>query len=236
MIQKLPHLFCALVVATTFSSFAAAADPTPAAAPAAVEPPTSWIDPATGHRVVRLTREPGSASLYFNDNGYTPDGRQMLYTTADGISVLDLTTFKTRSVVQGQVRAIVVGHKTPSVFFLKPSEQALYSTNLDTGETRKLAALPSRGTIGSINADETFAAGTYIEGGTRAEQNHPLEQAPNKGQMMEQRLAARLPLVLYTVDLRTGQTNAVQHSTDWVNHLQFSPTDPTLFMYCHEGP
>ena len=27
------------------------------------EPPVSWIDPDTGHRVVRLTREPDSASL-----------------------------------------------------------------------------------------------------------------------------------------------------------------------------
>jgi oligogalacturonide lyase len=25
------------------------------------------------------------------------------------------------------------------------------------------------------------------------------------------------------------------HSTDWVNHLLFSPTDPELLMYCHEG-
>jgi len=23
--------------------------------------------------------------------------------------------------------------------------------------------------------------------------------------------------------------------TDWFNHLQFSPTDPTMLMYCHEG-
>jgi oligogalacturonide lyase len=35
------------------------------------EPPRSWIDADTGHRVVRLTNEPGSASLYFNQNGYT---------------------------------------------------------------------------------------------------------------------------------------------------------------------
>src|ERR1035441_45240 len=27
------------------------------------EPPKTWIDPDTGHRVVRLTDEPGSASL-----------------------------------------------------------------------------------------------------------------------------------------------------------------------------
>jgi oligogalacturonide lyase len=54
--------------------------------------------------------------------------------------------------------------------------------------------------------------------------------------MMEQRLAARLPLVLFTVDLRTGKMNTLLHSTDWVNHLEFSPADPALLMYCHEGP
>ncbi len=56
------------------------------------EPPTSWVDPDTGHRVVRLTTEPGSASLYFNQNGYTADGKKMVYTTPGGISVLDLAT------------------------------------------------------------------------------------------------------------------------------------------------
>ena len=30
----------------------------------AAEPPTEWIDPDTGHRVVRLSREPGSQSRH----------------------------------------------------------------------------------------------------------------------------------------------------------------------------
>ena len=217
------------------------------------EPPTTWIDPDTGHRVIRLTREPNSASLYFNENGYTPDGRQMIYTTPEGISALDLTTFKTRSIVEGRVRAIIVGHKTPTVFYLKsvspdhPRERALFSTHIDTGETRKLADLPPHSGIAAINADETLAAGTYLESDTGqdyrerrnedpAAQSHALEQPMNKGQMMEQRLADRLPLVLFTLDLRTGKTNTLLRSTDWVNHLLFSPTDPTLLMYCHEGP
>jgi len=29
------------------------------------QPPREWIDPDTGHRVIRLSEEPGSASLYF---------------------------------------------------------------------------------------------------------------------------------------------------------------------------
>src|ERR1039458_2811790 len=65
------------------------------------EPPTSWVDPSTGHRVVRLTREPDSASFYFNVNAYTPDGKEIVYTTPDGISVLDLTTWKKHYVIQG---------------------------------------------------------------------------------------------------------------------------------------
>src|SRR5471032_494721 len=69
-----------------------------APAAAAQEPPTSWIDPDTGHRVIRLTREPDSVSFYFNDNGYTPDGKQMVFTTREGISVLNLATLQTRQV------------------------------------------------------------------------------------------------------------------------------------------
>ena len=56
------------------------------------EPPKSWIDSDTGHRVVRLTDEPGGASLYFNQNSYTADGNEMVFTTPNGISMLHLDT------------------------------------------------------------------------------------------------------------------------------------------------
>jgi oligogalacturonide lyase len=54
--------------------------------------------------------------------------------------------------------------------------------------------------------------------------------------MMQRRLAARLPMALYTIQIKTGEVKAFYHSTDWLNHVQFSPTDPTLMMFCHEGP
>src|SRR6185295_12037086 len=55
----------------------------------AQEPPTDWVDPDTGHRVVRLSTQPGSASLYFNYNGYTSNGSRLLFSTPDGISAVD---------------------------------------------------------------------------------------------------------------------------------------------------
>jgi oligogalacturonide lyase len=237
----------AVSAALSFSAVLPAIADTPASA--GKEPPTSWVDPDTGHRVVRLTREPGSASFYFNDNGYTPDGKEMVYNTPEGISVLNLATLEARSVVQGPVRSIIVGRKTPTIYYTKATDKPLYSslwsTNVDTGETHELAELPRRGNISAINADETIAAGTYIEGDAtaggnydgmaKAGQTHELNMPANKLAMMAVRLAARLPITMYTVNLNTKAVTILLNSTDWLNHLEFSPTDPTLLMYCHEG-
>ncbi|NWF85738.1 MAG: oligogalacturonate lyase [Bryobacteraceae bacterium] len=220
---------------------------------AAQEPPASWIDPDTGHRVVRLTKEPGSASLYFNQNGYTADGRKLVYTTPSGISTLDLATHEARQVVQGRVRLIDAGRKTQRIFYVR--DGAAWWTNVDTGESRKIGDLPRRGSIATVNADETLLAGTYIEGdgrdynnqrppaaaGSQApsqsqQQGHSLDQPRNKGQMMEERWAARLPMGMFTLNVATGEVKTIHKATDWLNHLLFSPTDPALLMFCHEGP
>ena len=63
-----------------------------------------------------------------------------------------------------------------------------------------------------------------------------LDQPANKGEMMVRRLAARIPLVIFTLNLNDGKITPLLHSTDWIGHMLFSPTDPKLLMYCHEGP
>src|SRR5258708_4272088 len=218
-------VFCAAIVASALF---------------AEDPPRSWIDPDTGHRVVRLTSEPNSASLYFNQNGYSADGRQLLYTTPEGISALDLKTNQAKQVVTGRVRVIVTGRKTQNIYYLR--DGVVFRTDVDTLATREIAKLPLRGSVATVNADETLLAGTYIEGeGRDYNQNRPpqpqtLDQPRNKGQMMEERLAARLPMALFTVNVNTGDVKIIHRATDWLNHLEFSPTDPSLLMFCHEGP
>jgi oligogalacturonide lyase len=209
-------------------------------------PPTDWIDSSTGHRVHRLTSEPGSTGFYFNINAYTPDGKEMVYNAPDGIHVLNLETGNTRLLAAGDFKTIVVGRKTPTVFYINNKEHTICSANIDTGEQKKLADLPARAGVATVNADETLAAGTFIEGDAGQDygaarvmppgQAGSLVQPLNKAEMMEQRLAARLPLVLFTINLQTGKQTTLLHSTDWINHLLFSPADPNLLMYCHEGP
>jgi oligogalacturonide lyase len=168
------------------------------------------------------------------------------------------------------VHALVAGHKTNSIFYTQTDTAtkvtSVYKANTNTGVIRKLVDLPARHSIVSVNADETLAAGTFITvdaTGKEFGSNIPAPDQPagasdnkvasaaqgphyqpaNKGLMMEKRLAARLPLVLFTIRLepgpngeKPGMIKILLHSTDWVNHLLFSPVDPHLLMYCHEGP
>ncbi len=215
-------------------------------------PPASWVDPQTGHRIIRLTKEPGSDSFYFNINPFTPDGREMAYTTPDGISVLNLATLKSRRVVKGEARPVMVARHSANLYYTRPTSSRFYSTlwcvNLDTGLNRMICKLPRRATINAINADETLGAGTFIEGntnlggtydGTRKRgriSQYNIGEPLDKSQMMARRLKAGLPTTLFTIDLKTGAVKPlIQHSTDWLDHLQFSPTDPTLLLYAHEG-
>ena len=245
-----------LLLTLTLASFRTlAADlpaPTAPSVAAPAEPPTSWIDADTGHRVIRLTREPGSDSFYFNYNAYTPDGKKMAYSTPAGISVLNLTTLEEKQLVTGPAKTIIVGSKTPNLYYTRATDDPFFSTlwrvNLDTGEDRKLADLPRRASVVTINADETLGGGTFIEGDANAggayDGTEPLGrmsatnlgEPANKGQLMARRLAAKLPVTMFTIDLKTGKLKTLlEHSTDWLNHMQFSPTDPTLLLYCHEG-
>ena len=152
----------------------------------------------------------------------------------------------------GGVHAIIGGRVTNSVFYTMsdPTTRvtSIYKADVYTRAVTKLTDLPKGMSVATINADETLGAGTINDPSAtapeyganrvnpRGVQAGPLVQPANKGEMMEQRLAARIPLTLNTIDLRTGQVKMLFHSTDWIGHMLFSPTDPTLLMYCHEGP
>jgi oligogalacturonide lyase len=215
----------------------------------AQDPPREWIDPDTGHRVIRLSDEPGSASLYFHQNAYTPDGEKLIITTPTGLSTINLKTRAIERVVEGRVNVIITGHKTGQVYYTRSG--AVYATDLNTKVTREIAKLPPRGSVASVNADETLLAGIIDDGpppaapGSQRPSTPPAGAAPGaprddsypgKESMMERRLAERRPLQLITISTKTGEVKTLLKSTDWINHIQFSPTDPTLLMFCHEGP
>src|SRR5712692_3374293 len=127
----------------------------------AQDPPREWIDPDTGHRVLRLSDEPGSASLYFHQNAYTPDGEKLIITTPTGLSTINLKTRAIEKLVEGRVNVIITGKRTGNVYYVR--NRVVYATDLNTRATREIAKLPPGASVSTVNADETLLAGTIDE-------------------------------------------------------------------------
>jgi oligogalacturonide lyase len=208
-------------------------------------PPREWIEPATGHRVLRLSDEPGTASLYFHQNPYTATGDKMVVSTPQGLSTIDLATRSIKPLVKGRVSHLVVGRKSRMAFYIQ--NDAVYATNVDTGETRQITEHPRlrTGSGFGISADETLLAGSFVVEGTAPTTPassgapapaNPLATPPPTESSLEARWRARRPMALYTLNVTTGELHIIHKSTDWLNHVQMSPADPTLIMCCHEGP
>src|SRR4051812_13876067 len=101
--------------------------------------PTEWMDADTGHRVIRLSREDGTQSLYFNQNAYTADGKRLIVTTAGGgISTITLATREVKPLVEGPVSVLVAGYKSGDVYYIKRQTGIVYATNVETGATREV--------------------------------------------------------------------------------------------------
>jgi oligogalacturonide lyase len=219
------------------------------------ELPREWVDLDTGHRVVRLSDEPGSQSFYFHQNGYTASGDKLVFSTPKGLSTYNFNTKKIEQIVEGRAGGVIVGPKTRKVFYFKGD--SVYETDIDTKATREIVrnAKLRTGSGFALNADETLLGGSMITGEVPEEfrpqppravatplPNAPAGQTPardsypGKGEMMERRLAAKVPMSLYTINIKSGEVKTFHPATDWLNHVQFSPTDPALMMFCHEGP
>ena len=217
--------------------------------------PREWVDPDTGHRIVRLSEEPGSSSFYFHQYAYTAGGDKLIFSTRGGLSTYNFKTKTIEQIVEGRTAGVIVGRKSRKVFYEKGD--SIYETDVDTKATREIVknAKLRSGSGLAINADETLLGGSMIVGELPAEfrpqapaptptpaptsptgvtMGH--DSYPEKGDMMERRLAAKIPMTLWTANIKTGEVKYFHEATDWLNHVQFSPTDPTLMMFCHEGP
>ncbi|MEO5493661.1 MAG: oligogalacturonate lyase family protein [Sphingomonas sp.] len=233
-------------------------------AAAAAPSSNTWIDAKTGHRVVRISTAPGASSLYFHQQSFTPQGDKMVVSTDAGIAAVNLKTWQLSLIVPGKVDLLFTGRRTRTVYYTvrgpavgqggaAPSQ--IWAADIDSGKAHKIADLPVGG-IATINADETLLAGVVaaevkpLQPGAAARDprfdqaayaangpdGKPLSYAEAKEVRLDQRLEARIPMEIFTIDIRTGARRTVLKSTDWLNHLQFSPTDPGLLMFCHEGP
>ena len=205
--------------------------------------PPEWIDSETGHRVRKLVRREGAnSSFYFTNPPFLPrrtdSGGQMVFhgSTARGrqLFVTDLATLTVRQLTDraGGVSGEILVPATGDAYY--QSHDSILSVNVLTGASRLVIAMPAgmHGSISTVNADATLLAG--VTAGPEAAEI--LRQYPAKADFFDRIFAAHVPHALWTLDIRTGVIKTVHTEDTWLGHVQFSPTDPGLLMFCHEGP
>jgi len=217
--------------------------------------PAEWIDADTGYRVVRVSPWEDSASLYFHQNTYTPEGDKMIFDAPPGIACVDLKTLGSGApkvdIVVSNASALAMAWKTREVYFRR--QGTLFAANVDTRAVREVF----KGRVIAVNCDETFVVSTINVGDPPATvpKPEPRKILPQRERMFgsrtnlspeeaasarkEDRLARRLVnqrcMAFVFTNLKTGQSTTNGHQYAWLNHIQFSPTDPNLLLYCHEG-
>src|SRR5882762_6600886 len=104
--------------------------------------PREWIDADTGHRVVRLTDDAGGSTLYFHDNAFSPEGDRLMFSTPNGIAIVDVAKIGTAGArlelvtSRPQARGAYFARRTREIYYNSGSGGALTAVNIDTRQTR----------------------------------------------------------------------------------------------------
>lgn len=237
----------------------------PAAAVVDAASRKDWIDPKTGHRIIRLSDDGGGSTQYFHQNSYTPEGEKLIFDTRAGIVAVDISKLGTlppgsptpqpELIVPGG-RLVDVARRTREVYFRRGRElcaanvdtkavrvigENLRATDINCDETYVVAAIPAQDPSGNTPRPEprTLLPQRERMFGAKLKQGLALsaeeEASARKEDGLARRLANPQSQAFVFTNVKSGESKTVGYQYAWLNHIQFSPTDPNLLLYCHEG-
>lgn len=205
--------------------------------------PEEWIDKDTKHRVKRLVERPGNnRSFYFHNNPFlkSKDGKNdimIFYGSENDTNQFFSINLKTSEIDQitnsnSNKKGEIVGKKTRKIFYMVAD--SIFSTHIDTHETEFIYKFNDSiiGSVTSLNADETLLGGALIT----KEENEIFKKNPSKSSYFDKIYEAKSKRSLFLIDVASKELKPIYSENAWLNHIQFSPTDPNILMYCHEGP
>lgn len=214
--------------------------------------PKEWIDADTHHKIIRLTNNDRSnMSFYFHNNPFVgnkmvyystqktnlPAAKQETYNSnaADRqLYLLDLHTLRSERLTNhpAPMQGEIVSAKRNEAFY--QVKDSVFAVNLSTKKERLVYVFPAdfKAGITTINSDGTLLAGARASD----EEKEILKKNPGKSSYFNKIYEAKLRRTLFTVNINTGRLDKIFSDTAWLNHIQFSPVDPALLMFCHEGP
>jgi len=200
--------------------------------------PSEWIDAKTGHKVVKLSRLAGhNSSFYFHNNPFVGN-KMVFFNSKDSLSrsiyTVDLGSLKTEEITKSsRISGEIVNNQTGDVYY--QAKDSVFVVNINTRQPRLVYVFPAdfKATVSTLNADGTILAGRYSDG---TQEKEILKQYPQKSQFFNRIYDAKILNTLFTVNLKTGELKKIHQEKTWLGHVQFSPSDPNLLMFCQEGP
>ncbi|UOB17775.1 oligogalacturonate lyase family protein [Abyssalbus ytuae] len=205
--------------------------------------PEKWIDVDTHHKVKKLAQSlPKSRSFYFHNRPFlsskdTKDDLMVFYGLKDSINQLftvNLQSGELQQITDGPEgkKGEIVAPNTRRVYYMVHNK--VYYTHIDTRQTKLVYEFPDSviGGVTTINSDENILGGVLI---TKKEQEI-FNKNPKKSNYFNSIYEAKLKRTLITINIESGVMNEIYSENAWLNHVQFSPANPRLLMYCHEGP
>jgi len=217
--------------------------------------PDQWIDKDTKHKIIKLTRRPGNnMSFYFHNDPFI--GNKMIFygtdylNTAGNDSVkqetgnipavskqlysVDLQTLKVERLTfqSSPMNGEIATPKSRLVYY--QIKDSVFSTNIDTKATKLVYVFPAdfKASITTVNSNETLLAGAW----SSDKEKEIFRNNPNKSSYFNLIYEAKEPRTLFTININTGELKKIFTDSAWLNHVQFSSTDPEILMFCHEGP
>lgn len=216
--------------------------------------PDEWIDSVTGHKLIKLTRnrEASNMGFYFHNNPFI--GNKMVYYSSNLNDLTGVSKQETSSVNSKNKQIHWVDLKTLQseqlTFQANPMngemihaasgniyyqiKDSVFETNAFTKKTRLIYVFPADylGSVTSVNANGTLLSGFR----TSSKEREIFRNNPAKSSYFNLIYEAKLPRTLFTIQVKNGAFTEHHTDTAWLNHVQFSSTDPDLLMFCHEGP
>jgi oligogalacturonide lyase len=216
--------------------------------------PDQWIDKDTKHKIVRLSRIEGNSSLsfYFHNNPFI--GNKMVYYSSSKndvsgvqkqeissinsrnkqLHILDLGTLKSEQLTfhASPMNGEIVDAKNGNVYY--QIKDSVYVVNVNSKKVSLVYVFPEdfKASITTVNADGTLLAGAKSDD----KEKELFRLNPAKSSYFNIIYEAKLPRTLFTINTKTKELNKLFTDSAWLNHVQFSTTDPSVLMFCHEGP
>jgi oligogalacturonide lyase len=212
------------------------------------QPDLSWRDPTSHTRVVCLTAGFDTAGLpYFHQNVFTEKGDLMLFTGRhdkdEGYYTLNLQTGEIRQLShEVGLNLVVLPHRRAAAY---RRGDDVFLMNLDSGEVRKLVTVPhdllAESAGFGFTADEKNLIFAYCD---QLYATHMRVTATPQKDIHVRRVDyiveyEKMPKhnAIYSIDIDSGKLTPVfkDEESNWLGHVQGSPTNPNLAIFIHEG-